>query len=123
MKRLSAGMTLYPNAAGTLTEQVVSAIQSGNATGVSSHFNSMVDLTVPGFDDSYSKAQAGQILKDFFVQYPVKSFKVTREGSSPDGSRFVIGTLETTKKSFRVYFLMKTVNGTELIHQFQVQDS
>ena len=102
---------------------VSSAIQSGNAVEVAKYFNSMVDLTLPGYDDSYSKIQAGQILKDFFTKNQVKSFKITRQGSSPDGSQYSIGSLDTGKKVFRVYFLIKSVNGQNLVHQLQVQDN
>lgn len=103
--------------------QVIAALQTGNATDISKHFNAMVDLTLPGYDDSYSKAQAGQILKDFFTREPVKSVKVTRQGNSPDGSQYTIGTLETSKKSYRVYFLVKNSGGQSLVHQFQIQDN
>ena len=103
--------------------QVISAIQAGNSQDISKYFNSMVDLTVPGYDDTYSKAQAGQILKEFFTQNTVKAFKVTKQGTSPDGSQYTIGSLETSKKNYRVYFLIKTAAGQNLIQQFQVQDS
>ena len=102
---------------------VTSAIQAGNATEVSKYFNSMVDLTLPGYDDTYSKTQAGQIMKDFFSQNPVKVFKITRQGSSPDGSQYSIGSLDTGKKVFRVYFLIKSVNGQNFVHQLQVQEN
>ncbi len=102
---------------------VTTAIQAGNAADVSKHFNAMVDLTLPGYDDSYSKAQAGQIMKEFFAQNPVKSFKITRQGSSPDGSQYSIGTLDSGKKVFRVYFLIKSVNGQNLLQQLQVQEN
>jgi hypothetical protein len=103
--------------------QVIAALQNGNATEISKHFNAMVDLTLPGYDDSYSKAQAGQILKDFFTREPVKAVKVTRQGNSPDGSQYTIGTLETSKKSYRVYFLVKNSGGQSMVHQFQIQDN
>ncbi|MEI6433317.1 MAG: DUF4783 domain-containing protein [Bacteroidota bacterium] len=103
--------------------KVASAIQAGNAQDVSKYFNAMIDLTVPGYDDIYSKAQAGQILKEFFSQNPVKTFKITKQGSSPDGSQYTIGSLETSKKIYRIYFLIKAVAGQNLVQQFQIQDS
>ena len=57
--------------------QVSAAILAGNAADVAKYFNAMVDLTLPGYDDTYSKIQAGQILKDFFTQNPVKGFNMT----------------------------------------------
>ncbi len=112
----------YSAADETIT-QVSTAIQAGNATEVTKYFNSMVDLTLPGYDDTYSKTQAGQILKDFFSQNPVKSFKITRQGASPDGSQYAIGSLESGKKVYRVYFIIKAVNGQNLIQQLQVQEN
>jgi hypothetical protein len=103
--------------------QVAAAIQAGNAAEVAKYFNAMIDLTLPGYDDSYSKTQAGQILKDFFAQNPVKSFKITRQGSSPDGSQYVIGSLEAGKKVFRIYYIIKTVNSQNLVQQLQVQEN
>jgi hypothetical protein len=102
--------------------QVINAIQTGNAAEAGKHFNSMIDLTIPGYDDSYSKAQASQILKEFFQNQPVKNIRVTRQGNSPDGSQYTLGTLETAKKTYRVYFLIKMVGGQYLVHQFQIQD-
>lgn len=116
------GITALPGPEETTT-QVATAIQAGNAAEVARHFNAMIDLTLPGYDDTYSKAQASQILKDFFTQNPVKSFKITRQGSSPDGSQYAIGSLETGKKIFRVYFIIKTVGGQNLLQQLQVQEN
>jgi len=119
---LCTGSETIPGPEETATK-VANAIQAGNAQEVAKNFNAMVDLTLPGYDDTYSKIQAGQILKDFFSQNPVKSFKITRQGSSPDGSQYTIGSLEAGKKIFRVYFIIKSVNGLNLVQQLQVQEN
>jgi hypothetical protein len=105
-----------------IAKQVTSAVQSSNALEIAKYFNAMIDLTLPGYDDTYSKAQAGQILKEFLTQNPIKSFKITKQGTSPDGSQYIIGNLETNKKTYRLYFLIKAVGGQDLVQQFQVQD-
>lgn len=102
---------------------VAAALQAGNAAEVSKYFNPMVDLSLPGSDDTYSKTQAGQILKEFFSQNVVKSFKVSKQGSSADGSTYCIGTLEAGGKSYRVYYLIKPVAGKNLVQQLQVQEN
>jgi hypothetical protein len=119
---LCMGLASYSGPDETAT-QVSVAIQSGNAAEVAKYFNAMVDLTLPGYDDTYSKTQAGQILKDFFSQNPVKSFKITRQGASPDGSQYRIGSLEAGKKVYRVYFIIKTVGSQNLVQQLQVQEN
>lgn len=119
---LCMGFTVFSGPEETAA-QVAAALQAGNATEVAKNFNAMVDLTLPGYDDTYSKTQAGQILKDFFAQNQVKSFKITKQGSSPDGSQYTIGSLEAGKKVFRVYFIIKSVNSQNLVQQLQVQDN
>jgi hypothetical protein len=96
---------------------ISAALALGNAGNLSDYFNSMVDLGLAGNEDTYSKAQATQILKDFFSKNPVRSFKVTRQGTSTDGSRFTIGEMKTATETLRVYYLLKKVTGKYLIQQ------
>jgi hypothetical protein len=103
-------------------KQIASALSAGNATELANYFNTMVDLTIPGKEDSYGKTQATRILQDFFSKYPVKSYKTNKQGSSNDGSQFAIGRMECGNKIFRVYYLMKKPSDKYLIHQFQIQE-
>jgi hypothetical protein len=102
-------------------KQIVAALSAGNAAALSAWFNSMVDLGLAGSEDSYSKTQATQILKDFFLKNPVKSVKITRQGTSTDGSQFSIGEMQAGTDTFRVYYLLKKVSGKLLIQQLQIQ--
>jgi hypothetical protein len=104
------------------TNKLISnAIAAGNATALSVFFNSTLDLGIAGNEDTYSKTQATRILQDFFSKNPVKSYKVTSEGASNDGSQFSIGTMIAGGKNLRVYYLLKKVGGVFLIHQLQIQ--
>lgn len=103
-------------------KQITSALSAGNAQGIADHFNSMVDLTLPGTEDNFGKTQALRILMDFFAKNPVKSYKTTKQGSSNDGSQFTIGRLEAGTKIYRVYYLLKKTGDKYLIHQFQIQE-
>jgi len=100
---------------------IVSALAAGNAAALSDFFNTMVDLGISGNEDTYSKTQATQILKDFFSKNPVKSVKITRQGSSTDGSQFSIGEMLAGTSTFRIYYLLKKVSGKFLIQQLQIQ--
>jgi hypothetical protein len=102
--------------------QITSALSSGDALELANHFNSMVDLTLPGIEDSYGKTQATRITQDFFSKYPVKSYKISKTGNSNDGSQFSIGKMEAGDKSFRVFYLIKKVSDKYLIHQLQIQE-
>lgn len=101
--------------------QISSALNAGNASQLAGFFNEMVDLGITGNEDTYSKTQATRIVQDFFTKNPVKSYKMTRQGTSNDGSRFALGELNAGGKTFRVYYLLKKVSGKFLIHQLQIQ--
>ncbi len=102
-------------------KQIVAALTAGNAAALSDYFNAMVDLGISGNEDTYSKTQATQILKDFFTKNPVKSVKITRQGTSTDGSQFSIGEMQAGADKFRIYYLLKKVSGKYLIQQLQIQ--
>ncbi len=73
-------------------DEVIGALRSGNASGLSKYFDDNVELTLPVKSDSYSKAQAQVILKDFFANNGVKGFELKHKGDSP-GGHYCIGTL------------------------------
>lgn len=101
--------------------KIALALSAGNAEALAAYFNTLIDLGVAGVEETYSKTQATRILQDFFRKNPVKTYKVTRQGTSNDGSRFTIGTLEAGGKTYRVYYLLKVEGGSLLIHQLQIQ--
>ena len=103
-------------------DKIVIAISKGDASELSAYLNNMVDLSIPGNEDTYGKTQATRILQDFFSKNPMKSDKTSKQDNSNDGSRFFIGKLESGNKIFRVYYLVKQTSGKYLIHQLQIQE-
>jgi hypothetical protein len=88
-------------------ESIGKAFKASSAAEMATHFNSRVELSVPGSDDAYSKAQAEMILKDFFAKNPAKNFSTNHKGSSGAGTRFMNGTLETSNGTYKVYVVLK----------------
>jgi len=116
---ISASFLLHqPN---DIIADIGNAIKTGNATTVSKYFNSTLDLMVPGNDGTYSKSQAELILKDFFSKNPPKSFTISHQGSSNDGSLYAIGNYVTDSGSFRTYFLLKKMNAGYLIQKLEFE--
>src|ERR1051326_1612265 len=74
-------------------EEVIGALRSGNAVELSKYFDDNVEVTLPVKSDSYSKAQAQVILKDFFSNNDVKGFELKHKGDSP-GGHYCIETLK-----------------------------
>jgi hypothetical protein len=99
---------------------VISALRSGNSSQLSAYFDDNVELTLPDKSDSYSKAQAQLIVKDFFSNNGVKGFELKHKGDSP-GGHFCIGTLQTNAGNFRTNVFMKTKSGREVVKEIRFQ--
>ena len=99
-------------------DDVIGALRSGDADGLSKYFDDNVELTLPVKSDSYSKAQAQVILKDFFGNNGVKGFELKHKGDSP-GGHYCIGTLQTKSGNFRAHVFMKAKSGTEVVKEIR----
>lgn len=103
-----------------ITDEIASAIKSGNSRGIAAFFTDNVDLKVLNQEDVYSKAQAELIVKDFFAKHPVKNFSIGHRSSKVD-SQFAIGTLETSNGKYRITILLKKSTDRLVVQQFRIE--
>lgn len=103
-----------------IPEEILLSLKTGNSKMLSGYFNQNVELVVLDNDNVYSKAQAKQIVGNFFKSYTPKEFSIIHEGGK-EGAKYVIGNLKTTNGNFRVYFLLKKNDGKEYIHQLRIE--
>jgi hypothetical protein len=96
------------------------AIKAGNASELAKYMNSTIELLLLDKEDFYKKNAAEAILRDFFQQYPARDFTIRHQGAKND-AQYAIGNLSTDKGDFRVYFLLKKVDGNLLIHQIRIE--
>jgi hypothetical protein len=101
-------------------DEVIDALRTGSSNDLSKYFDDNVELTLPDKSDSYSKAQAQLIVKDFFSNNGVKGFDLKHKGDSP-GGHFAIGTLQTNSGNFRTNVFMKMKNNREVIKEIRFQ--
>ena len=104
----------------TSIDEVIGALRSGNANELSRYFDDNVEVTLPVKSDSYSKAQAQLILKDFFANNDVRGFELKHKGDSP-GGHYCIGTLQTKSGNFRAHVFMKSKVDKELVKELRFQ--
>lgn len=103
-------------------KEISQCFKTADASKLAAHFNTSLDLTLPGNEGAYSKKQAEQILKMFFSNNPVHEFTMNHTGNSNSGSTYLIGSyISTSQKKFRVYLLIKNSNNTNLIQQLQIE--
>jgi hypothetical protein len=118
---LVAGLIMFSSfAQSDNIDGVIGALRSGNAAELAKYFDDNVELTLPVKSDSYSKAQAQVIIKDFFSNNGVKTFDLKHKGDSP-GGHYCIGTLQTKSGNFRAHVFMKTKGNKEVLKEIRFQ--
>ena len=97
--------------------QVRETIKAGSAKELSKYLFQTVDVTIEGRVQSYSKAQAEFVFRDFFRQHPPSEFNIIHQGSSKGGQPFAIGQYKSNGETFRVFMKIKSVNRQQLLHE------
>jgi len=111
-------LALYSFTQSSDIDGVIGALRTGNAAELARFFDDNVELTLPVKSDSYSRAQAQVIIKDFFSNNGVKNFELKHKGDSP-GGHYCIGTLQTKSGSFRAHVFMKAKGSKEVVKEIR----
>ena len=105
------------NGQGDVINEVSETIKAGSAKELSKFLFQTVDVTIEGKVQSYSKAQAEFVFRDFFRQHPPMEFTIIHQGSSKGGQPFAIGQYRSGDETYRVFMKIKTVNRQQLLHE------
>jgi len=97
--------------------QVKETIKAGSAKELSKFLYQTVDVTIEGNLQSYSKAQAEFVFRDFFKQHPPNEFSIIHQGSSKGGQPFAIGHYKSGVDTYRVFMKIKSTNNQQLLHE------
>jgi hypothetical protein len=97
--------------------QVKETIKAGSAKELSRYLNQTVDVTLEDGPQSYSKAQAEFVFRDFFKLHPPTEFSIIHQGTSKGGQTFGIGQYKTGTETYRVYMKVKSVDNQQLVHE------
>jgi Domain of unknown function (DUF4783) len=101
-------------------DQVIGAMKDGKANEVGKFMDDNIELTLPDKSNSYSKAQAIEVLKDFFDNNEVKGFEIKHKGGQ-EGGEFCVGTLQTKSGNYRTTIFMKSKTGKNVIREIRFQ--
>ena len=105
------------NGQGDVINEVKETIKAGSSKELSKFLFQTVDVTIEGKVQSYSKAQAEFVFRDFFRQHPPMEFTIIHQGSSKGGQTFAIGQYRSGDETYRVFMKIKTVNRQQLLHE------
>ena len=83
------------------------AIKAGSAKEAVKSFNQSLDINLEGEINTYSKAQAEFVLRDFFKKHPPTDFTIVHTGSSKGGLQYAIGNLKSNNETYNVLIRVK----------------
>jgi len=99
---------------------IVAAFKAGNSTKIASYFAENVDLSILETENLYSKSQAEQILKNFFLKHKPSDFIIVHKGKSGQ-SEYFIGELTCSDAIFRVTLNSKVDSGNREITALTIE--
>ncbi|MBK8846926.1 MAG: DUF4783 domain-containing protein [Bacteroidetes bacterium] len=101
---------------------IAEAIRNGDAKEIAKFFENNVNLTILGQEDIYSKAQAEQLLNNFFNKNTPRTFTLVHQGGPESAGKFVIGNLVTSDgKKYRVTIHVKKMAGEEVLQELRIE--
>ncbi len=104
-------------------DSITSALSQGNVDILSTYFDESVEIAVADEDDIYDKAEAKTILANFFAANKPSKFDQVHKGTSKgQDSVYCIGNLNTAKKTYRVYVLLRVEDGKQFIQELRFDE-
>ncbi len=114
-------MLVLPQVLGqTIPAGLSEAIGKGDATAMSAWFHQSLEMTILEEEYETSKNQASRILESFFKNHTPTGFTISFEGSK-EQSKYAIGTLVTSRGSFRVNMFFLNKEGKRLIYYLSIE--
>ena len=105
-----------------IVEELAANFRLGNAKEIAKNFSTSIDLIILDQEDVYSKAQAEQILKDFFQKNPPTKVTILHQLNNTP-FRLAVFSMQTKQGKFRVTISMslKKPSNSFLINELRVE--
>jgi hypothetical protein len=104
-----------------VTNEVISAIRSGDAVRISKHLDEVVRITVYGKSHAYGRGQGEMILRGFFADRGVRQFSVGQQGFAKDTEFFVGDLVLADDSRYRMSVFMKERSGQKYIQEIRLE--
>ncbi|MCL2041744.1 MAG: DUF4783 domain-containing protein [Bacteroidales bacterium] len=85
-------------------------------------FASTVQLDLPKYTGQWSSSQSMYIVKEFFENYPVKSFEVIQFGTNRSKNTFLAGIYKTETTTFDVYIVFKEESSKLCVYKLNIRE-
>lgn len=106
---------------GDIADELATNFKQGNSKEIAKSFASSVELIIIDQEDVYNRAQAEQILKDFFLKNPPSKSTIIHKLSNNPNYRLTILSLVTKTEKFRITVTMKKSSNAFLITELRIE--
>ena len=104
-------------------DTITKALTEGDATTLSSYFAEEVDLLILDDEDLYDKAEATQVVSDFFGTVKKGEYELKHEGVSKLNHQYYIGDFKAENgDEYRITIFMKSEGGAMEISQLRIEE-
>ena len=102
-------------------DDIGQSFKTGDTELLSTYFYKRINLSILSKEYDPSQSQAKVIISNFFRNHPPTGFEVKFE-SEKKNSHFIIGTMKTSEKDYRVNVFLKNIDDETLIHFLKVEE-
>lgn len=106
---------------GDIADELATNFKQGNSKEIAKSFASSIELIIIDQEDVYNRAQAEQILKDFFLKNPPSKASIIHKLSNNPNYRLTILSLTAKTEKFRVTVTMKKSSNTFQITELRIE--
>jgi hypothetical protein len=103
-------------------DDVVAAFKKGDASALTKLMDNTVEIKMTGKSNSYSKAQAEIILKDFFAKNTVKSFDEIHKGGNSNSAEFGVYKMVTSGGTYRTSVFLQKKGATLVLNEIRIEN-
>jgi len=103
-----------------LKTSVEIGFETANAKLIAQYFAANIDVSLLDKENLYSKPQAEQVLKTFFLENKPSKFTIIHQGKSST-TQYYIGLLKTEKGDFRITVNVKMMAKKEFISHLTIE--
>jgi len=106
---------------GDIADELATNFKQGNSKEIAKSFAPSIELIIIDQEDVYNRAQAEQILKDFFLKNPPSKASIIHKLSNNPNYRLTILSLTAKTEKFRVTVTMKKASNTFQITELRIE--
>jgi hypothetical protein len=120
---LALGLVVVPVQGQTqaaFLEKIEKAIQKNDVTSLAPLLNGSVELSVNNRESVYNREQAKEVVREFFMNYPVRTFRLLHNGAN-GGNAYAVGEYQSTRGSFHTNILIRKVGEQFVVDQLRFE--